>query len=115
MVKTTGDFTIETSIAHKGGKGHVTIVNFFEWEDFLGKGRFYGKSIIEPGSSIGYHAHIGDQEAYFILKGKARYNDNGTIRELNPGDMAICRDGDSHAIEPIGDETLEYISIILYN
>lgn len=115
MVKSTGDFSIETSVAHKDGKGSVKIVNFFETEDFLGKGRFYGKSIIEPGSSIGYHAHIGDQEAYFILKGQARYNDNGAIKELNPGDLAICRDGDYHSIEPIGTETLEYISLILYN
>ncbi|MFB0957664.1 cupin domain-containing protein [Clostridiaceae bacterium HFYG-1003] len=115
MIKKQDDFRIEKSVAHKDGKGEIKIVNFFEKDDFLGKGRFYGKSIIEPGNSIGYHQHVGDQEAYFILKGKARYSDNGTIFELNPGEMAICRDGDFHSIEPIGDETLEYISIILFN
>lgn len=115
MIRKYDDFKVEVVQGLKDGKGYVTVVNFFEPEDFLGKGRLYGKSIIKPGNSIGYHAHKGDQEAYFIVKGKALYNENGTEMTLEPGDMAICRDGESHSIEAAGEEDLEYIMLILYS
>lgn len=115
MIRRSNEYKIEVIDGLKDGKGHVTVVNFFEQEDFLGKGRLYGKSIIKPGHSIGYHTHEGDQEAYFILKGKALYNYNGQETILEPGDLSICRDGDSHSIESIGEEDLEYIMLILYN
>lgn len=115
MIRRSNEFTTEVIDGLKGGKGQVMVVNFFEEEDFLGKGRLYGKSIIEPGNSIGYHSHHGDQEAYFILKGKALYNDNGEETILEPGDFAICRDGDYHSIEAIGEEALEYVMLVLYN
>lgn len=114
MIRKYDDFKVEVIQGLKDGKGYVTVINFFEPEDFLGKGRLYGKSIIKPGNSIGYHAHTGDQEAYFIIKGKALYNENGTEMILQPGDMAICRDGESHSIESAGEEDLEYIMLILY-
>lgn len=106
---------VEQIVGLKEGKGFITMMNFFEEKDFLGKGRLFGKTTVEPGNSIGYHTHCGDQEAYFILKGKALYNYNGEMRELTSGDFAICKDGDSHSIEAIGEEALEYIALILYN
>lgn len=115
MIRRSQDYKVEVVEGLKGGKGYVTVVNFFETEDFLGKGRLYGKSIIKPGNSIGYHTHEGDQEAYFILKGKALYNENGVEMMLEPGDLTICRDGESHSIEAAGEEDLEYIMLILYN
>lgn len=115
MIRRSNEYTVEVIDGLKDGKGQVTVVNFFEKEDFLGKGRLYGKSIIKPGHSIGYHTHEGDQEAYFILKGKALYTYNGKETILEPGDLSICRDGDSHSIESIGEEDLEYIMLILYN
>ncbi len=77
MIRRSNEYKVERIEGLKDGKGHVTVVNFFEPEDFLGKGRLYGKSIIEPGNSIGYHTHEGDQEAYYIIKGKALYNEEG--------------------------------------
>lgn len=114
MIKRSNEYSVEKIEGLKGGKGYVTVVNFFEEEDFLGKGRLYGKSIIKPGHSIGYHTHEGDQEAYYILKGRALYNENGEDYILNPGDLAICREGESHSIEADKGEDLEYIMLILY-
>lgn len=115
MIRRSNEFKIEVIEGLKGGKGYVTVVNFFNMEDFLGKGRLYGKSVIKPGNSIGYHQHEGDQEAYFILKGKALYNENGVETILHPGDLAICKDGDFHSIEATGGEELEYVMLILYS
>lgn len=115
MIRKSSEYNVEKIEKQKGGKGYITVINFFETEDFLGKGRLFGKTIIEPGNSIGYHTHEGDQEAYYILKGKALYNDNGEEVELEPGDLTICRDGESHSIEAIGEETLEFGMLILYS
>lgn len=115
MIRRNDNYTVEEIQGLKDGKGFVTVVNFFDPEDFLGKGRLYGKSIIKPGHSIGYHTHVGDQEAYYILKGQALYNYNGIETTLLPGDLAICKDGESHSIEAEGEEDLEYIMLILYN
>lgn len=112
MIRTSEEFKVEKKEALMGGKGYVTFVHYFEPEDFGGIGRLFGKTIIEPGNSIGLHGHKGEQEAYFITKGRALYNDNGKEMEIGPGTLTLCKSGDQHAIEAIGDEALEYVMLI---
>ncbi|SFI29686.1 Cupin domain-containing protein [Tindallia magadiensis] len=114
MVKRPEDMRKESIHELKGGRGTIELEHFFEEEDFCGKGRLYGISIIHPGDSIGMHRHEGEQEAYFILEGEAHYNDNGREVQLNPGDFTLCRDGESHAIANQGDTDLKYVAMIMY-
>ena len=53
MIKSTADMKVEQVVGLKNGKGVITMMNFFEEEDFLGKGRLYAKTIMEPGNSVG--------------------------------------------------------------
>jgi mannose-6-phosphate isomerase-like protein (cupin superfamily) len=114
MIKRSSDLSVKREPNLKGGKGTVRIVNILENAELYGKGRLFGVSIIPVGGSIGQHTHEGDFETYYILKGKARVNDNGTVAELGPGDMTQCADGHFHSIENIGDVDLEYLAVILY-
>ena len=114
MVKRNKDLSIKPEPNLKGGKGTVKIVNILEKEEMNGLGRLFAISIIPPGGSIGWHKHEGDFETYYILKGRAQVNDNGTVAELGPGDMTQCGDGQFHSIENIGDVDLEYLAVILY-
>lgn len=98
----------------KGGKDTVRLIHFLEPENACGTGRLFGISIIPPGGSIGYHTHTGDFEQYYILKGTARIVHNGVEDQLGPGDAMLCREGQSHSIENIGDIDLEYVAMILY-
>lgn len=98
----------------KGGKDTVRLIHFLEPENACGTGRLFGVSIIPPGGSVGYHQHVGDFEQYYILKGTARVVHNGVEDRLGPGDAMLCREGESHSIENIGETDLEYIAIILY-
>ena len=98
----------------KGGIGDVTMYHFMTEKEANGAGRLFAKITIEPGNSIGYHKHEGDVEAYYILKGKALLSDNGNEVILEPGDCNFCPDGQSHSIKNVGDDTLEYIAIVLY-
>lgn len=84
-------------------------------DELMGKGRLFNYMIVEPGNSIGEHKHEGDNEIFHFLKGTGRYNDNGTIVEVGPGDTTCCRDGEIHALENTGDVPLEFIALILYS
>lgn len=99
----------------KNGVGEAELIDILEMEDLHGTGRFFGITRMKPGVTNGVHTHVGDFETYYILKGTARVNDNGEFYELHPGDMVQCRDGEFHGLECIGDEDLEYLSVILYS
>ena len=114
MIKRNAELTVTLEPNLKGGNGTIRIVNILNKEEMNGLGRLFAVSIIPPGCSIGQHTHEGDFETYYILKGRARINDNGTVAELEPGDMTQCGDGHFHSIENIGDVDLEYLAVILY-
>jgi len=115
MIRKAEEMKIVLEPNLKGGKDTVRLVKILEEEEMHGTGRLFAISIIPPGGSIGRHTHSGDFETYYILKGRALVNDNGTVKELKPGDMTQCKDGDYHAIENIGNEDLEYLAVILYS
>ncbi len=98
----------------RGGKLVTGITDILDIPQMRGKGRLYAITRIPPGGSIGIHKHEGDFETYYILKGKARYSANDEIYEIGPGDMVQAEDGETHGIENIGDEDLEYIALVMY-
>ena len=114
MIRRKDEIKEEILENFKGGEGYIKLYQFLSEEKSNGMGRLFAKCIIPPGSSIGEHRHEGDMENYYILKGKALINDNGTKYELGPGDNHTCFDGDFHSIKSIGDEDLEYIPLILF-
>ena len=96
------------------GVGEITVRNLLNGpEEMENKGRVFGHTTVYPGSKIGLHTHNGDAETYYILSGSGKYNDNGTIVDVQPGDVYYCGDGECHSIEAIG-EPIEMIALILY-
>lgn len=57
---------------------------------------------LEPGSSIGYHRHVDNEEVYFIMAGEGLYTEEGESLAVKAGDMMLCRRGNSHGIENTG-------------
>ncbi|OON89879.1 MULTISPECIES: cupin domain-containing protein [unclassified Pyramidobacter] len=98
----------------KGGTGALLSCEILAPGEMGGHGRKFGLTTLEPGASIGTHAHAGDSETYYILKGSARYNDNGTWVDVAEGDMMHCPDGESHGIANSGDGPLQFVALILY-
>ena len=97
----------------QGGRGEVT---FYDWllpEEAPGHGRVFSKLVLPPGSSIGYHTHEGEFEAYYVVSGEATVDDNGTKKVLHPGDMNLCRSGDGHGTENNGTEDLVLMALIM--
>ena len=83
-------------------------------EEMSGKGRTFAQVTVFPGSAIGYHVHQGDGETYYILSGRGKYSDNGTIIEVGPGDVTYSAPGEGHSLECLGDEPIQMIALILY-
>ncbi len=99
----------------RGGKGVSEMLALLNADEFCNKGTMFNHVTLKPGASVGYHEHKGDFEVYYLLKGQATYNDNGTDYRLVAGDLTICNDGEGHSIENTGAEDLEFIALILYS
>lgn len=97
------------------GQGEVVMHKILNTpEELYGKGRVFSHVVLEKGVEIGWHIHHGDGETYYILKGVGEYNDNGTVVELYPGDVAFVDEGEGHSLINRHDEPLEVIALVLY-
>ena len=98
----------------RGGNGVVTITSFATPEELNNKGRLFANITLKPGCSIGYHVHENESELFYLMKGEALYNDNGTEYPVSAGDVMICSAGSGHAVANNGAEDAELCAVILY-
>lgn len=98
-----------------GGKGAAKMYHIVSNDDLHDAGRFFGKVVLEPGCSVGWHKHSGETEPYYILKGEGTFIDNdGSKTLVHAGDICTIEDNQFHSIENNSDEDLEFIGLI-YN
>ena len=64
------DVKFESVENARGGKGTIRKTSFLTKEEMKESSRLFGKIIIPPGCSCGYHVHEKEGEAYHILAGK---------------------------------------------
>jgi mannose-6-phosphate isomerase-like protein (cupin superfamily) len=100
----------------RGGHGTVTVQSALEPDqgELHGKGRLFSTITVPPGASVGGHKHEGEMEAYLIISGQARYNDDGAEVMLYPGDVTYTAPGQSHSIANAGDGDLVLAALILF-
>ena len=105
MFKSKNDCSLEVRNCVRGGAGDANFNHIWKKDAELNRNmRLY---------SIGYHVHEGEDELYYILSGRAETNDNGTVRELVPGDSTLTRSGEGHSIKAVGTENLELLATIV--
>ena len=115
MIRKYADLLKEQKPAPFDGTGEIMVRSLLNGPDELyRKGRVFAHTTVYPGSAIGYHVHTGESETYYSLKGTARYNDNGTMVSVAPGDVTYCAPGEGHGLACAGDEPIEMIALILY-
>ncbi len=114
MVRTKNEQTVEFKCI-RNGNGEAEMRKILNNEaELYGKGRLFNHMVLAPGRTIGDHTHTGDNEIFYFIKGTGLYNDNGTQVRVQPGDTAICNDGECHGLINDGEEALEFIALILY-
>ena len=67
---------------------------------------------LEPGASIGYHAHEGNSEVIYLLEGEGyvQYDDKEEI--LKPGQAHYCPQGHRHSLINRGRSTLKFLAVV---
>jgi len=75
----------------------------------------YAHAKLLPGEEVGFHIHEGESEIYYVLSGKAIYDDNGEKVEIGAGDVTFTPSGTGHGIANIGKETLEFMALVVKN
>ena len=98
----------------RGGNGTVEITNFATPDELNSKGRLFANITLNPGCSIGFHMHENESELFYVMKGEAVYNDNGTEYPVSAGDVMICPAGTGHGVANNGEEVVELCAVIVY-
>ena len=114
MIRKSEEFNSELRENMRGGDGTVVVTSFVSEEELNGKGRLFGRILLKPGCGIGFHIHEKDSELFYIVKGTATYDDNGTPRTVTAGDVTITPAGTGHSIKNETTEDVELIALILY-
>lgn len=112
MIKYKGDMNIIPKENVMGGTGAYTYTEMLSLEE-CPKTRIFGCNTLNPGVSIGRHAHTGEGEAYIILDGEAVVEEDGVEYVLHPGDVEYCSDGHTHAIANRSDKPMSFLAIIM--
>lgn len=112
MIRRADEMILDVRKEMRGGNGEAVIKHIYKKDELKGNSRLCATITLEPGCSVGTHAHENEEEVYYILRGKGRVIDDGEPIEVNVGDAILTRDGASHSIENIGDETLEFMAVI---
>ena len=115
MIKKALSYETTINENMRGGEGSVKIEHLLTPEELNNKGRLCARITLEPGSSIGFHIHENEMEAYHIIAGEGEYDDNGeTTITLHPGDTTHTPAGKGHSIKNTGTVPLEFLALILF-
>lgn len=96
MLNRANDQKTEIIEKLRGGEGEILKKTLIAPEDSCGKFNMCAVLTLEPGCSIGEHAHAPDAEFCYLLEGELTIMDGGEEHIVHQGDAWICGDGDSH-------------------
>jgi len=113
MYTKSGQHRVEIREKARGGEGKLEVHHFLEKEQLAPHSRLLCKIVMEPGNTMGYHSHHDEGEFFYILSGIAKITEDNEEILLYPGDTLYTPSGGSHLIEVAGDETLEYLALVL--
>ncbi len=68
---------------------------------------------LEPGASIGPHAHEDSCEVYYYISGKGKCLFDDKWEPVRPGVAHYCPKGHTHSLVNTGDEDLVYFAAVI--
>ncbi len=69
---------------------------------------------LEPGASIGPHAHEESCEVYYFLSGTGKCQYDGAWEPVRPGVAHYCPKGHSHSLVNTGEEDLVFFAAVCH-
>lgn len=113
LIKPANEMKVEERVNMRGGDGTVTIRHLFSGEELGANARLSAHITLPPGASIGSHAHEGERELFYIIKGEAVLTENGQDYLMKSGDSSLTGGGGFHAVANRKEEPLEMIALII--
>lgn len=113
MIRKLNDMPVEDRPNLRGGLGTIQFRHAFKPGEFTAKTRLCATLLIPPGATIGSHAHVNEDELYYVLSGTGLLDDGSAKTRINPGDAVLTGGGASHAVINDGPATLEILAVIV--
>ena len=83
MIRRKGNYKAEEREEMRGGDGKVRIEHFWDAkEELKANNRLFAKLTLEPGSSIGFHPHIDEEEVFYIVEDMPTFNGGDPATEF---------------------------------
>ena len=114
MIIKKGDLKVKSE-SNNDGAEKLYLYNLADFEEKNPKLRTFSLAKLLPGEKVEFHIHNEESESYYIISGKASYNDDGDVFDIESGTVTFTPSGKGHGIENIGDEILEFIALIIKN
>jgi mannose-6-phosphate isomerase-like protein (cupin superfamily) len=111
MLRKGTELSWQAKMAIRGGQGPARSADYLAMGDMdgvLGAGR----TTLEPGSSVGEHAHPNTEELYLILEGHGTGILDGERFPVGPGDLFVLKAGHSHGLVNEGTEPLVFFGLL---
>lgn len=93
------DVSPVTRFAEHGGSGPICFRRLLDGSGFQAPVDFVDYTVIPPGSVIGFHKHVGNEEMYFVVAGQPIVTVEDDARRLCAGSLSVVRNGESHSLE----------------
>ncbi len=104
---------METRPHAHGGDGEVILYHLADPEQTFNHCRLLCRTVLHPGSTMGYHVHEGEMEFFYVLKGALAIDNKEEEVLVYPGDAFVTKEGEGHTIRVLGDEIAEYLALVV--
>jgi quercetin dioxygenase-like cupin family protein len=106
FVSTLETPAIERTGEH-GGEGPIEFRRLLTASAFAAAVDFVDFTVIPPGTTIGKHYHVGNEELYYVAAGRPLVCVNGDERRLDARDVAVVRSGQWHELRNDTEDDVE--------
>lgn len=111
MIKKLSDLPAEARTAVRGGLGTVADVNLLKPGEMAGV-LSLGRVTLEPGATIGEHAHPDTEDLYLILEGRGTGVLDGARFPVGPGDLFLVKAVGRHGLINDSDQPLTFLGLL---
>ena len=113
MIRRFAELTEETRENIRGGHGRAKGADYLKEGEMAGL-LSLGRTTLEPGATIGEHAHPDTEDLYLILEGHGTGVLDGTRFPVGPGDLFLVKAGGTHGLINDSEEPLTFLGILTW-
>ncbi|MCM2250098.1 MAG: cupin domain-containing protein [Geothrix sp.] len=111
MIRRLSGLPEEAKVNIRGGLGAGRGVDLLKAGEMAGV-LSLGRVTLEPGATIGEHAHPNTEDLYLILEGRGTGILDGKRFAVGPGDLFLVKAGGSHGLINDSDVPLTFLGLL---